>query len=451
MNSGEICEIKDELNKHIDESCELSAVEVAGHLEELKKHDKETYAEFLEKLDEESLGEVAIELPDHMLKDVLATVSAQKLAGAIEELDSDDATDLLQTIEEIDEKKADEIFSNLEVESQKEISKLIDYEENEAGAYMQTELFSGRESERLDEAVKRLREMKKNELIDNVYQLFVVDDDGVLRAALPLDDLLLFENEMSLGEILASSGDDYTPHSALDTDDIADVAASMRDFDLRSVAVVDRAGVLLGRITPDDIHDFLEESATEQIYHLAGVNDEAEEETVFKAGKSRALWLLVNLATAFLGSFVIGLFDETITKFVALAALMPLVASMGGNAGTQALAVTVRRLAVGDIEFKDARRVLGRELLIACTNGAIFAVLVGLIAHFWFKTDGLGLVIATAILVNLTCAGFFGALIPLALKKCGVDPAVGSSVLLTTVTDIVGFFAFLGLAKMILV
>ena len=215
--------------------------------------------------------------------------------------------------------------------------------------------------------------------------------------------------------------------------------------------VVNKAGVLLGRITTYDIHDFLEDSATEQIYHLAGVDDEAEdEETLFKAGKARALWLCVNLITAIISSVVISYFDESINKIVALAVLMPIVASMGGNTGTQALTVTVRRLAIGEINFAHAKATLLKELSIAAVNGAIFATLMGVIAHFWFNINNLGLVIAMSMMINLSLAGLFGALIPMGLKRLNIDPAVGSSVLLTTVTDVVGFFSFLGLATWIL-
>ncbi|ANE35949.1 Mg/Co/Ni transporter, MgtE family [Campylobacter iguaniorum] len=448
----ELDEVKEQLEKHFDDAADLSAADLAEHLKVLKKHDEDEYASYLDKLDSASLGEVAIEMPDHMLKDVIENVPNDKIVEAIEELESDDATDLLQYIEEIDEEKAKELFYSLELDSQKEISKLINYEESEAGAYMQTELFSARLDEKLSSAITRFRVMKKNGDIENVFQLFVVDKDGILHYAVPIEDLLVFDFNQNLQTIVKNSEDDkYKPHSALDTDDISDVATMVRDYDLSAVAVVNKAGVLLGRITTDDIHDFLEDSATEQIYHLAGVDDEAEDEdTLFKAGRARALWLFVNLITAIISASIIGLFDKTIEAYVALAILMPIVASMGGNTGTQALTVTVRRLALGDIEFSNAKSVLGREVSIALINGVIFASIMGVIAYIWFGVSMLGLVIAISMVINLFCAGLFGTLIPLGLKKFNIDPAVGSSVLLTTVTDVVGFFSFLGLAKWIL-
>ncbi|WP_298784242.1 DUF1002 domain-containing protein, partial [uncultured Campylobacter sp.] len=245
--------------------------------------------------------------------------------------------------------------------------------------------------------------------------------------------------------------DHYKPHMANDMDLMQDVADMFQEYDLNVIAVTSSTGILLGRITYDDIHDYIQESATEQIYNLAGVDDESEEDdTLFKAGRGRAVWLGVNLLTALFSSSIIGLFDETIAAYVALAVLMPIVASMGGNTGTQALTVTVRRLALGEIAFKDKKQVLFREITIAFINGLIFATLMGFVAYFWFGIKLLGLVIAMSMVLNLTLAGLFGAVIPITLKKLNIDPAVGSSVLLTTVTDIVGFFSFLGLATWIL-
>lgn len=443
-------ESKQELDNHFKNET-LSPSDLADHLKVLKKHDEDEYLSYLKKIDDENLGEIAIELPEHMLQDIIEDVSDDKIVKAIENLDSDDATDLFQNIRDIDENKAKEIFSSLEFESQEEISKLITYHEDKAGAYMQVELFSAHLHETLDVAVKRFRQMKNDGKIDDIYQLFVLDDNNVLKYTIPIDDLLLYDFEKSISDIISGHEEEYTPYKAFDLDDIREVAELVKDYDLSAIAVVNAAGVLLGRITNDDIHDFLEESATEQIYNLAGVDDEAEnEDTLIKAGKSRALWLFVNLITAVVTSSVIGLFDETIEKFVALAVLMPIVASMGGNTGTQALTVTVRKLALGDIDFNDAKHVIFKEIAISMTNGLIFAFVMGIIAYVWFGIHMLGIVIAISMFINLSLAGFFGSLIPMFLKKINVDPAVGSSVILMTFTDAIGFFSFLGVAKWIL-
>ena len=454
--SQELEEAKELIDQHLDETLEdgeLSAYELAQHLKTLKKHDEELFAHYLEKLDPEILGDVAIELPDHMLKDVIDTLPAEKIVEALEELESDDATDLLQYIEDIDEDKARELFNELDKENQNEILRLRSYEEDRAGAHMQTELFSAHLEEKLGTAVSRLRREKQEGKLENISQLFIIDKDGVLQYAIPLEDLILFDFTKTLKQNIETADiDQYKPHVANDMDLIQDVADMVQDYDLNVIAVTSSTGILLGRITADDIHDYIQESATEQIYNLAGVDDESEEDdtTLFKAGRSRAVWLGINLLTAIFSSSIIGLFDETIAAYVALAVLMPIVASMGGNTGTQALAVTVRRLALGEIEFKDAKSVLKREVTISLVNGLIFGVIMGIIAAVWFDKGMLGVVIGLSMVTNLFFAGFFGTIIPLTLRRFNIDPAVGSAVILTTFTDAIGFFSFLGLAKWIL-
>ena len=451
----ELDEAKELIDQHLDENLEdgeLSPYELAQHLKTLKKHDEELFAKYLEKLDPEILGDVAIELPDHMLKDVIDTLPAEKIVEALEELESDDATDLLQYIEDIDEDKARELFNELDKENQNEILRLRSYDEDRAGAHMQTELFSAHLEEKLGSAVARLRQEKQEGKLENVSQLFIIDKNSVLQYAIPLEDLILFDFTKTLKQNIESTQiDHYKPHMANDMDLMQDVADMFQEYDLNVIAVTSSTGILLGRITADDIHDYIQESATEQIYNLAGVDDESEEDdTLFKAGRGRAVWLGVNLLTALFSSSIIGLFDETIAAYVALAVLMPIVASMGGNTGTQALAVTVRRLALGEIEFKDAKSVLKREVTISLVNGLIFGAIMGVIAAVWFDKGMLGVVISLSMVTNLFFAGFFGTIIPLTLRRFNIDPAVGSAVILTTFTDAIGFFSFLGLAKWIL-
>ena len=387
-----------------------------------------------------------------MLKDVIDTLPAEKIVEALEELESDDATDLLQYIEDIDEDKARELFNELDKENQNEILRLRSYDEDRAGAHMQTELFSAHLEEKLGSAVARLRQEKQEGKLENVSQLFIIDKNSVLQYAIPLEDLILFDFTKTLKQNIESTQiDHYKPHMANDMDLMQDVADMFQEYDLNVIAVTSSTGILLGRITADDIHDYIQESATEQIYNLAGVDDESEEDdTLFKAGRGRAVWLGINLLTALFSSSIIGLFDETIAAYVALAVLMPIVASMGGNTGTQALAVTVRRLALGEIEFKDAKSVLKREVTISLVNGLIFGAIMGVIAAVWFDKGMLGVVISLSMVTNLFFAGFFGTIIPLTLRRFNIDPAVGSAVILTTFTDAIGFFSFLGLAKWIL-
>jgi magnesium transporter len=313
---------------------------------------------------------------------------------------------------------------------------------------MQTELFSARLDEKIGDSIKRLKKLKDDGL-DNIYMVFLVDEFGFLIGSIPLEDVITFDFNKTYRDYLK---EEYKRVLSLKaTDSIDDVIKYFEDYNLVVLPITDESGKLIGRITSDDIYDIIEERATEQIYKMAGVDEESEEERDVKIiTKKRAIWLAINLLTAIAASFVIGLFDKTIQAYVALAVLMPIVASMGGNAGTQTLTVMVRQLALQEINWSEAKQAIGREILVSLLNGLIFAIIMGAIAYFWFGDYKLGVVIAAAMVINLFFAGLFGAIIPLALKRVGIDPAVASSVLLTTVTDIVGFFAFLGLAKVIL-
>lgn len=430
----------------IDESVHI--YEIAALLKTLHDEDEEEYAKILDTLPREILAEVLLEMPQQHVEEAYEQLGAEGLADLASELDTDDAADLIQSIEEVDEELAEEVLSRLPEEERATIETLISYSDNEAGAYMQTELFEAKLTETVGESIKRLRAMKAEELIDNVHQVFVVDKHRRLIGAILLEDLILHENDEVYGDIM------HEGHNTVNVrahDDIYDVVEIFANYNLNSLGVVDENQILLGRITADDIHDVMEERATEQIYHMAGVNDEAEEDEEFwSIGKTRAIWLGINLLTAIAASIVIGMFDATLQAIVALAILMPIVASMGGNAGTQTLTVTVRKIALGEIEGKEAYVTVKREILLALFNGFIFAVVIGAVAYVWFKIPLLGLVIALSMIINLFFAGFFGTIIPLGLRRAGIDPAIGSTVILTTVTDVVGFLSFLGLATMIL-
>ncbi|PID47719.1 MAG: magnesium transporter [Proteobacteria bacterium] len=432
---------------------EFSTAYIAKQLGRIKKNDDEEFYSYLKRLCDEDLGDIVIEFPDYILKDVLEHIPTLKLVSAIEELESDDATDLIQDIDDIDHEKAQEVLENLDEKDKEEIIKLISYDEDEAGAYMQAESFVGKMNEKISQAVKRLRKLKIEGELENIHQLFIVDPKGKLLYGISLEDLITFDFDMTFKQIIQSQSKGfYTPILANDHDDIQKIVTLFDEHNLSVLPIVDEENTLVGRITSDDIHDIIQENATEQIYNLAGVDDEAEEEyTLFEIGRTRALWLFLNLLTAIVASVVISIFDATIQAYVALAVLMPIVASMGGNAGTQTLTVVVRKLALGEINFENAKEALSKEVIVSTLNGFFFALIMGFVAFFWFKQPLLGLVIALSMIVNLFFAGFFGALIPLGLKKMNIDPAVGSTVLLTTITDVVGFFSFLGLASWILI
>ncbi len=427
------------------------------HVSELARLFKELYHEegqeafvrYLRRVPEERLGELLLELPDHLRDEALEALSPQKLSDAVDELASDDAVDLMQELQDLDEEKERQVLSNLDDEDAREILALSHYDEDQAGSLMQTELFSAELDEKVGSAIERLRRLKREEGLENIHQVFLVDKFGFLVGAMPLEDVITFDFDKTFRDYLDESHK-LVP-SVKATDSIDEVVKLFEDYDLVVLPVTDERGKLIGRITYDDIVDVIEERATDQIYKMAGVDEETEEERhIGVITKKRAIWLGINLVTAILASLVIGLFDETIKAYVALAVLMPIVASMGGNAGTQSLTVMVRQLALGEIDWHEAKSAVWREVAVSLLNGLIFAVVMGVIALLWFHDARLGLVIGLAMIINLIFAGLFGAIIPLGLKRVGIDPAVASSVLLTTVTDVVGFFAFLGLAKVIL-
>jgi magnesium transporter len=303
----------------------------------------------------------------------------------------------------------------------------------------------------VNDVIKDFARRKKQDELENVNYLFVVDEKNILRYGIGLDQLLVFNFEDTLENNINENPEQYKPIKGNSHDDIEKIVQKFQEYDISSMPIVDYNDSLIGRITSDDIYDVISEQATDQMYNLAGVNDDAEEDDdLLKAGKARAVWLGINLVTAIVASLVIGIFADTLESIVALAILMPIVASMGGNAGTQSLTVVVRQLALGDIAKHDAYRTIKKEVILSLANGIIFAIIMGIIAAIWFDKGMLGVVIGISMIVNLIMAGFIGSMVPLLLKSMNIDPAIGSTVILTTVTDVVGFFSFLGLATIIL-
>jgi len=427
---------------------EIHPSEIANILKQL---DDSEFADAVKLVPRDIVGDVALALPDRLFDDVVETLSVDELRHAVTELESDDQADFMQELEDHDESIASEVFETLHEDDKQEITKLKSYEENEAGSYMQLELFTAYKDEIVQDVIKRFARLRKENTIENVQNLFITNKENKLKYAVGLDDLLIFDFNKTVMQNIEASEENFDPIKAEDREDIKEVVHIFEEYDLSVLAIVNAYGVLLGRITSDDIYDIINEHATEQMYNLAGLDDDAEEDDeIINAGRKRATWLSLNLFTAISASFVIALFADTLESMVALAVLMPIVASMGGNAGTQSLTVVVRQLALGDISKGDAMRIIKKEVVISLGNGLLFAIIMGIIAAFWFNMPLLGLVIGLSMIINLFMAGFFGATIPLLLKRMNVDPAIGSTVILTTVTDVVGFFSFLGLATYIL-
>ena len=385
----------------------LHESDIAEILTEIKKEDSEKFYDYLTSLPPEILGDTFLELPDKYQDDLSKEMSAEDLARVVNELDTDDATDMVQKIEENDVQKAKEVISQLEADHKEHVKSLKLYKENQAGSFMQVELFSANIDETIAEALKRLKRLKIEEELENIHYVFIVDAENRLVGHISLEDLIIIDFDKTFRDIMEELEETISVHSH---DDVKEVSYIVEKYNLTVVPVVDNFNHLLGRITPDDMYDIIEENATDQIYSLANVNVEEElEDSVIETGKSRAYWLFVNLITAVIASLVIGTFTETINQLVALAVLMPIVASMGGIAGTQTMTVVVRQLALGEVDFNDTKEILKKEIMVSLFNGFIFSVVTTILAYVWFQLPMLGAVMAGAIFVNLLFAGFFGA------------------------------------------
>ena len=376
------------------------------------------------------------EVDDAIRLDIVESLPNTKIAEGLGELDSDDAVYIL---EDMDEKDQQEILSKLPFVERIRLRRSLKYPDDTAGRRMQTEFVAVPPFWSVGQTIDYMRE--EDDLPVSFSQIFVIDPTFRLLGAVDLDRILRSKREIRIEDIMHETG---RPIPA--TMDQEEAAQLMGQYDLLSAAVVDENDRLVGVLTIDDVVDVIQEEAEEDIKRLGGVGDEELSDDVVSTVKSRVPWLVVNLGTAVLASAVIGLFDATIEQMVALAVLMPIVASMGGNAGTQTLTVTVRALATRDLDIYNAARIVRRETAVGFINGVIFAVIVAILAFLWFGNVNLGYVIGLAMVINMLAAGLAGILLPLLLDKIGVDPAIASGVFVTTVTDVVGFFAFLGLA-----
>ena len=437
-----------EIKQYKDENATVHPYDIADQLLELRDINKDEYFNVLKKIPHELFADILSEMPEHIQEEITDLFSTKKIADIASRMDTDDVASFIQTLSEENKEVAQTILETFDHEDKEIIEQLLAYDDEEAGSYMQTELFSAQINDNIGDAIKNLKALKEAGEIDNIWHAHIVDENKHYLGSVGLEELIIFEHNLKFSDIPSDKYRNYFVNHKMD---IQDVVEMVTNYNLTSIPVVDDNNKLIGRITADDIVDIIQETATEQLYHLAGVDDEAEqEEDMFEIGKTRAIWLGLNLITAIAASLVIGFFDSTIQSLVALAVLMPIVASMGGNAGTQTLTVTVRQMALGDIESEDAKKTIYKEVIISLANGLLFAVTIGIVSYVWFHIPLLGVVIALSMIINLLSAGFFGSVIPLLLQKANIDPAIGSTVLLTTVTDVVGFFSFLGLAKLIL-
>ncbi|CDX29604.1 Magnesium transporter [Mesorhizobium plurifarium] len=376
------------------------------------------------------------EVDEAIRLDIVDNLPNEQIAQAVQELDSDDAVYILEDLEKEDQ---DEILSQLPFTERIRLRRALDYPEETAGRRMQTEFVAVPPFWTIGQTIDYMREDKN--LPERFSQIFVIDPSFKLVGAIDLDQILRTKRAVKVEEVMHE-----TLHAIPATMDQEEAAREFEQYNLLSAAVVDENGRLVGVLTIDDVVDVIQEEAEEDLLRMGGVGDEELSDTVLATSRSRVPWLLVNLLTAFLAASVIGLFDRTIEHIVALAVLMPIVAGMGGNAGSQTMTVTVRALATRDLDIYNAARIIRRELGVGFINGMVFAVLIGMVAGFWFHDSNLGGIIAAAMIINMFAAALAGILIPLVLDRFKIDPAVASAVFVTTVTDCVGFFAFLGLA-----
>jgi len=390
--------------------------------------------------DREFDGEILSELDESIREEVIAVLRPEVLVEAIRELESDDVVDLL---EDLEGQQHDAILDALEDSDRAAVEQSLVNPENSAGRLMQREVVSSPEHWSVGEAIDFIR--KSEGLPEQFYHIILVNPRFEPVGYVTLGRLMGSRREVSLADIAEES---FRTFNA--SEDEADVAYAFNQYHLISAPVVNDDGRLIGVITIDDAMAVLDEEHEEDILRLAGVGESSLSDRVYDTTKRRLPWLAVNLVTAILASLVIAQFEEIITQFVALAVLMPIVASMGGNAGTQALTVAVRAIATRDLTGANVWRVIRREVLVGLANGMIFAVVMGIVGLIWFGSPLIGVIIATAMVINLVAAGLAGIGVPVLLERIGVDPALASGAFVTTVTDVVGFFAFLGLAALIL-
>ena len=415
----------------------LHPSEVADFIERLPARERGGVWALLDPTQE---GAVLAHMQDTVRADVLEQMRPTDVADATRTLAADDVADILQ---DLPNEVADTILQAMDAQNRQRLADVLTYPEDTAGGLMDTDVVSVRADVSLDVVTRYLRRL--GQIPDQTDNLMVVDRDNQYLGVLPLAELLVRPAESPVADWMQ---DEISLSARLPA---TDVARLFEQRDLVSAAVVDEAGKLLGRITIDDVVDVIQEEAEQALRSMAGLGEDDMFSPVIASARRRAVWLGINLLTAFLAAWVIGRFAETIRELVALAVLMPVVAGMGGIAGSQTLTIAIRGIALGQLVKSNIRPLLEKELAVGLVNGVIWSGVVALIVVVWFGDFALGLIIGVAMIINLLVAALAGALIPVVLKRYGIDPAIAGGVILTTVTDVVGFMTFLGLATIFLI
>ena len=395
----------------------------------------------LEKLPDEYVALLLDYAEDDEKFNLLSLFSKNRQAQIISEMSSDELVDLLGTL---DEDEQNEIITNMNTEEVEEVKALLSYDPESAGGIMATEFISIKETDTVNETINYLRTMAPDS--ETPYYIYVVDDLDVLKGVVPLRQIIVSTPDTLIKDIMIEN----IISAPVDMDQ-EEVSHIFEKYGFMAIPVVDHNGEILGIITVDDVMEIMKEEYTEDMFRLAGLDEEEKVAgTIIGAIKSRLPWLLVNLVTATLAAKTVSLFENTIAQIVALATFMPMVAGMGGNAGSQTLTLIIRGIAIGEISYENQADILKKEIAIGIINGLCLGLVVGVLGYFWVGSLAFGFVIGTAMLLNLIVATISGYLVPVLLKKVGIDPALASAVFVTTVTDVLGFFFFLGLATVML-
>jgi len=392
-------------------------------------------------LNDENASDILPDLYDELREDILEKMQQNRLVKIIDEMETDEAADIIGELEEDVSKK---LLEKIDKEDSEDIKQLLKYDEESAGGLMQTEIIAVNQEMKRDEIIEYIRE--NYEEVENIHYIFVKDDDNKLIGLLEVTHLLLAKPQRKAKDIM-----DKNVISAQVDLDQEQVAHIFRKYDIYILPVVDKENHLLGRITVDDIIDVIDEEASEDVYKMVGLESE---DRVFskpiESSKKRTPWLILNMFTAILAASVVGLFEGVIGKYVVLAVFLPIVAGMGGNAATQTLTVITRGIALGELTLHNTKKAILKEFIVGIINGIVFGIIAYMVAYIWRGNPIIGVILGVAMVVNMIIAALFGALIPIVMKSLKIDPALASTVIITTLTDVGGFAAFLGLATILL-
>ncbi len=426
-----------ELQRKLDD---LHSADVAYILEALPLEDRLTVWQLVKV---ERDGDILLEVSDSVRETLIADMDDHELLAAAKEMDADELADLAP---ELPRDVVHELMESLDAQQRERVRSALSYDEEQVGALMDFEMVTIREDVSLEVVLRYLRRLK--ELPGHTDKLFVVDHDGVLKGVLPIKRLLVNDPDKQVAEVMANDPVSFHPD-----EDAYDAAQAFERYDLISAPVVDKNARLIGRLTIDEMVDLIREESETEVLNMAGLREEEDIfASVWRSLRNRWSWLAINLITAFVASRVIGLFEGSIERLVALAALMPIVAGIGGNSGNQTITMIVRAMALDQVSpgNSNTTRLLRKELAVSLINGIVWGGVIGVVAFLLYGSWSLGVVMTAAMTLNLLLAAFMGVLIPMTLAKFGRDPAMGSSVMITAMTDSGGFFIFLGLATLFL-